>query len=85
MLKHIISAVFFTTVIATAMPNYAADKQVSEKTITTVPHAVVASTETKTVSSKNTQQNNEANNVTTATASLLFAFALLGFVLLSNR
>jgi len=37
------------------------------------------------VSSKNAQQSAEASNVTTATASLLFAFALLGFVLLSNR
>ena len=85
MLKNIISAVFFTTILATSVPSLAVEKEVSEKAIATVSHEVTATTDQKSASSKNTQQNTEANNVTTATASLLFAFALLGFVLLSNR
>ena len=85
MLKNIISAIFFTTIIATSMSGLAADKQAPERVTATVNHEVTASSHDKAVSSKNAQQSAEASNVTTATASLLFAFALLGFVLLSNR
>jgi len=85
MLKNIISAVFFTTILVTSMPSLAVEKEVSEKAMATASHEVTATTDQKSASSKNTQQSTEANNVTTATASLLFAFALLGFVLLSNR
>lgn len=85
MLKNIISAVFFTTILVTSMPSLAVEKEVSEKAMATARHEVTATTDQKSASSKNTQQSTEANNVTTATASLLFAFALLGFVLLSNR
>ncbi|HNZ56395.1 MAG TPA: hypothetical protein PKL58_03455 [Methylophilaceae bacterium] len=85
MLKNIISAVFFTTILATSMPSLAVEKEVSEKVIATTSHEVTATSDQKSASSKNTQQSAEANNITTATASLLFAFALLGFVLLSNR
>lgn len=85
MLKNIISAIFFTTIIATSMPGLAADKQAPEKVIAKANHEVTVSSNDKAVTSKHAQQNAETSNVTTATASLLFAFALLGFVLLSNR
>ncbi|MGB2831983.1 MAG: hypothetical protein WBC07_03470 [Methylotenera sp.] len=86
MLKNIISAVFFTAIIATSMPTIAADNQAIEKVnIAVISDEVAALNDEEALESKSAYQDTETDGLTAGTTAWLFTFALVGFVLLSNR
>jgi hypothetical protein len=87
MLKHAISAIFFIACMAASTGSIAASNQVTEHVNATTGNHETPNTAPSTLiqNSAESFQTDQSNNVTSATTGWMFTFALLGFVLLSNR
>jgi hypothetical protein len=85
MLKNIISAVFLTTIIASSTVSMAATTHEATSEHVTLAANIAHDENVLAQATNNSFQAEETSNVPSAAAGWTFAFALLGFVMLSNR
>ena len=88
MLKKIASVALFATLMVTSSVTLAANTQASENTNVVVAVNAVPAIKDEhavTLSSANTGETADASTLSPSASAWMLAFALVGFVLLSNR